>query len=104
MASHAWPDGREMRVRIGLHTGRPTLTAGGYQGLSVNTAARIVACAHGGQVVASRAIRAALADSTAAELRSLGPVRLRGISDEHELFQLVAPGVPDGFPPLRLDR
>lgn len=102
IASHAWPDGQQVRVRIGLHSGRPTLTAAGYQGLSVNTAARIVACAHGGQIVLSHATRAALGEASAAELRALGPVRFRGISDEHELFQVVAPGLPDGFPPLRV--
>ncbi len=104
MERHTWPDGRKVRVRIGLHTGRPTLTASGYQGLAVNTAARIVACGHGGQIVAARTTRAALAETPAVELRSLGPVRLRGISDEHELFQVVAPGLRDGFPDLRIDR
>ena len=102
LAAHAWPAGREVRVRIGLHTGRPTLTAGGYQGISVNTAARIGACAHGGQIVLSLVTRTALADASPVELRSLGSVRLRGIGDDHELFQAVGPGLRDRFPPLRL--
>jgi class 3 adenylate cyclase len=102
LARHGWPDGREVRVRIGLHTGRPTLTASGYQGISVHTAARIGECANGGQIVLSRATSAAVAEASPVELRSLGPVRLRGIGDDHELFQAVAPGLPDGFPPLRL--
>jgi class 3 adenylate cyclase len=104
LEAHAWPDGREVRVRIGLHTGRPTLTPAGYQGISVHTAARIGACAHGGQIVMSRSTRGVLADAAPVELRSLGPIRLRGISDEHELFQVVAPGLPDAFPDLRRDR
>ena len=49
MAGHDWPDGRLVRVRIGLHTGRPTLTPSGYQGISVHVAARLCACGHGGQ-------------------------------------------------------
>jgi class 3 adenylate cyclase len=96
------PDGREVRVRIGLHTGRPTLTPSGYQGVSVHAAARISACSHGGQIVLSRSTRAALGDEPAAELRSLGTVRLRGISDEHELFQVVGVGLRDTFPGLRV--
>ncbi len=103
MAAHAWPDGRAVRVRIGLHTGRPTRTATGYQGISVNAASRICACGHGGQVLLSRAVRAALTDTSAYELRNLGTHRLRGIPDEHDIYQLVAPDLADGFPPLRLD-
>ena len=102
LAAALLPDAREVRVRIGLHTGRPTLTASGYQGLSVNAAARICACGHGGQIVVSRSTRAALGEEPAVELRSLGTYRLRGISDEHELFQVVAKDLPDGFPSLRV--
>lgn len=102
LRTHAWPDGRDVRVRIGLHTGRPTRTPSGYQGISVNTASRICTCAHGGQVLLSRSVRAALAEASSYELRSLGSYRLRGISDEYDLYQLVAPDLADGFPPLRL--
>lgn len=102
LAAAAIPGGRDVRVRIGLHTGRPTLTASGYQGVSVHAAARISACGHGGQIVVSRSTRAAITEEPAVELRSLGTVRLRGISDEHELFQVVAPGLPDRFPDLRV--
>ena len=103
MAAHGWPDGREVKVRIGLHTGRPTLTATGYQGISVNTAARLCDCGHGGQTLVSRATRAALAEEAAYELRLLGSYRLRGIPEDHEIYQLVVPDLPDGFPPLRIN-
>jgi class 3 adenylate cyclase len=103
MAVHGWPDGRDVKVRIGLHTGRPTLTATGYQGISVNTAARLCDCGHGGQTLVSRATRAALAEEAAYELRLLGSYRLRGIPEDHEIYQLVVPDLPDGFPPLRID-
>jgi class 3 adenylate cyclase len=101
--THSWPDGRDVRVRIGLHTGRPTLTATGYQGLSVNAAARICDCAHGGQIIVSRSTHTALGEASRATLRSLGMHRLRGISDEHELFQVVVgDAAEDTFPPLRI--
>jgi len=103
MAAHAWPDGRSVRVRIGLHTGRPTLTATGYQGMSVNAASRLCSCGHGGQVLLSRSVRAALGDASPYELRHLGSYRLRGIPDEHDIYQLVAPDLLDDFPPLRVD-
>ena len=103
MAAHGWPDDRNVKVRIGLHTGRPTLTATGYQGISVNTAARLCDCGHGGQTLVSRATRAALAEEAPYELRLLGSYRLRGIPEDHEIYQLVVPDLPDGFPPLRID-
>jgi adenylate cyclase len=92
-----------VRVRIGLHTGRPTRTPSGYQGISVNAASRLCACGHGGQILMSRAVQAAMADAPAYELRHLGTHRLRGIPDEHDIYQLVAPDLVDGFPSLRLD-
>jgi len=103
MAAHGWPDDREVRVRIGMHTGRPTLTATGYQGISVNTAARLCDCGHGGQTLVSRSTRAALAEEASYELRLLGTYRLRGIPEDHEIYQAVVPDLPDGFPPLRIE-
>ncbi len=103
MASHPWSDGRAVRVRIGLHSGRPTRTSTGYQGISVNAASRLCACGHGGQILLSRAVHAALTDAPAYEMRHLGTHRLRGIPDEHDIYQLLAPDLADGFPPLRLE-
>jgi class 3 adenylate cyclase len=101
IGGHAWPDGRSVRVRIGVHAGRPTRNATGYVGIAVNTVARICDAGHGGQVIAS----GALSDGTDAvdgvRLTSLGRHRLRGIPDEHELFQVTAPGLPRRFPPPR---
>jgi class 3 adenylate cyclase len=102
LRDHEWPDGRDVRVRIGLHTGRPTLTAIGYQGISVNAAARICQCGHGGQTLVTKSTRAALADEAPYELRHLGSYRLRGIPDDHDIYQAVVPDLCDGFPPLRL--
>lgn len=103
MKSHAWPDGRAVRVRIGLHTGRPTLTATGYQGITVNAAARICQCGHGGQILLSRATRDAVVEAPAVELRHLGSYRLRGIPHEHDIYQAVSADLVDSFPPLRID-
>lgn len=100
--SHGWPDDSPVRVRIGLHTGRPTRTPGGYQGIAVNAGARLCSCGHGGQILVSRTVRAALGEETAVELRHLGTYRLRGIPDEHEIYQVVAEDLLDGFPDLRM--
>jgi predicted ATPase/class 3 adenylate cyclase len=83
-----------IRVRIGIHTGEPTVTDEGYVGMDVHRAARICAVAHGGQIVFSQATREHLDD---ASLRDLGLHRLKDLGAPAKLFQL-----GDGeFPPLR---
>lgn len=98
-----WPAGFALRLRLGLHTGRPTLTSAGYVGLAVNVTARICAAAHGGQIVVSAATAAAAADGLPADIRfvPLGEHPLRGVSQPISLLQAVATGLPRDFPPLR---
>jgi class 3 adenylate cyclase len=104
-AMHAgpWPDGIDVRVRIGIHSGRPTLTDTGYVGLSVHTAARICYAAHGGQIVLSSAVRSAVLESLAdgVRLTSLGTWRFQGLREPQHLFQVEAADLLSDFPPLR---
>jgi class 3 adenylate cyclase len=103
MQAHAWPGGRECRLRIGLHRGRPELTETGYVGISVHAAARICFSAHGGQVVLSAAVKAALGKELpdGVRLKQLGAWRFRGLPEPLTIFQAEAAGLPGGFPPLR---
>ena len=39
LARHPWPDGAPARVRMGIHTGSPSLHDGGYVGMDVHRAA-----------------------------------------------------------------
>jgi class 3 adenylate cyclase len=100
----AWPENAGVRVRVGLHTGRPTLTDTGYVGLAVHTAARVCFAAHGGQIVLSRAARDAVQESQHAAVlfRDLGPHVLQGLPRPEELFQAMAADLPIDFPPPRL--
>jgi len=99
----AWPDGVEVKVRIGLHSGRPTLTDAGYVGLAVHAVARICSAAHGGQVLLSGAARDAVARSRPAGIRfrNLGSHRLRGLREPQALFQVETADLPSRFPVLR---
>jgi class 3 adenylate cyclase len=103
MEAGPWPAGTEVRLRVGLHRGRPALTNTGYVGLSVHTAARICFAAHGGQIVMSSAVRAAVVDSLpdGVSLRSLGAWRFRGLPEPVDVFQAEAPDLLADFPPLR---
>ena len=102
LAAHAWPEGIEVRVRMGLHTGEPSPTAEGYVGVDVHHAARIMSAGHGGQVLLSRATRElvehTLPDGVA--LRDMGKHRLKDLQRPSHLFQLVIAGLPSDFPPL----
>lgn len=98
-----WPDNQKVRVRAGIHSGRPTLTEFGYIGLTVNTVARVCSAAHGGQIVISQDAKAAIGVSAPKSIRfrSLGRHRLPGLTNAVALFQVEADGLLDGFPPPR---
>ncbi len=102
-ASHTWPVGEEVRVRMGLHTGEATVAPTGIVGLDVHKAARIAAVAHGGQVLVSEAcamlVRDLLKDGVS--LRDLGSHRLKDLGRPEELFQLEATGLETDFPPIK---
>ncbi|MBW3661041.1 MAG: adenylate/guanylate cyclase domain-containing protein [Gemmatimonadetes bacterium] len=98
-----WPHDLDVRVRIGIHSGRPTLTDVGYIGLAVHTAARVCAAGHGGQILVSGATRAAVERPVAAGIRfrDLGRHRLDGLAEPEALFQVKAKGLRARFPPPR---
>lgn len=101
--SRSWANGARVRIRLGLHTGRPTLTDTGYVGLAVHVAARICSAAHGGQIVMSRSAREAMDAHRAPGItfRDLGLHLLRGLPEPERLYQAEAAGLPAGFPPPR---
>lgn len=103
LAAHEWPDGAEVRVRIGLHSGEAYLSGDDYGGFEVNRAARIAAAGHGGQIVLSDPTRALIADALpeGVAIRDLGRHALRDVPHPERLFQLDVPGLRSGFPALR---
>lgn len=105
LAERSWPQGADVRVRIGVHRGRPTLTEAGYVGLSVNKVARVCAAAHGGQVVLSSSARNAVEGALGEDLGvvPLGPLKLRGFTEPEALFQVSGEGLRARFPPPRAD-
>ena len=103
LRSRAWPDDVGVRVRAGIHSGRPTLTDAGYVGLAVHTVARICSAGHGGQILLSAAARDALGRSRPAGLRmrTLGSHRFHGLRDAVAVVQVLGPELQARFPPLR---
>jgi predicted ATPase/class 3 adenylate cyclase len=84
-----------VQVRMGVHTGEPSVTDEGYVGLDLHWASRITAAGHGGQIVLSETTRSLLDGEF--ELRDLGEHRLKDMELPIRLFQLGR----DEFPPLR---
>jgi len=92
-----------LRVRAAIHTGTADERDGDYFGPAVNRVARLLAIAHGGQIL--------LASSTAelvhgvlpaqTSLCALGVHRLKDLARAEEVHQLLAPGLTLDFPALR---
>jgi predicted ATPase len=100
LGSEGWPDGAVIRVRMGLHTGEVEERDGDYFGPAVNRAARLMAVAHGGQVVCSE-VTAGLAPET--PVMDLGEHRLRDLDRPVRVFQVGEGAFPllrtlDAFP------
>lgn len=98
-----WDDVGGLRVRMALHAGEAEERDGDFFGGEVNRVARLLAAAHGGQIVAS----GALADAIGAtppdgiSLRALGVFHLKDLGRPERVLQVVAEGLPAGFRPLR---
>ncbi|MGZ6643383.1 MAG: adenylate/guanylate cyclase domain-containing protein [Solirubrobacteraceae bacterium] len=102
LASQRWPEGVDVRVRIGVHTGEAEVRHDDYVGLDVHRAARICAAGHGGQVLISSSTHELVADELPDDvaLRDLGEHRLKDLDRPEQLFQLVVGDLPAEFPPL----
>jgi class 3 adenylate cyclase/DNA-binding CsgD family transcriptional regulator len=105
LASHAWPMGAELRVRMGVHTGEASLGPQGYVGIAVHRARRVCEAGHGGQILVSSATQGILAaEPQRVRLRDLGEVRLAGFDQPERLFQIVEEGLPEVPTSLRAPR
>lgn len=105
LAEQQWPTSEPMRVRMGIDVGEVEARRGDYFGPVLNRAGRLMASAHGGQVLLTGEAHAALAASEAGwQARALGEFRYKGIGAPVTVFQLVLDGLPAEFPPLRIDR
>jgi class 3 adenylate cyclase/DNA-binding CsgD family transcriptional regulator len=106
MTAASWPEDGRVRVRIGLHTGEASVSGEGYVGFAVHQAARLGDLGHGGQILLSRTTAALVEHELPDEIRirDLGETRLPGLDRPEPVFQIVAEGLPDRFPPLGIRR
>ena len=102
---HTGSQGEEsrLRVRMALHTGAAEERGGDYFGPTLNRVARLLSAGHGGQTLLSLPAQELVRDQlpVGAELRDLGEHRLKDLARPERVFELLAPNLPSGFPPLR---
>ena len=94
-----------IQVRMAIHTGAATPHDGDYLSPALNRLARLLAAGAGGQILLTEATRQLVRDLSPAgmplQLVDLGEHRLRDLRESEHVFQLVAPGLPSEFPPLK---
>jgi class 3 adenylate cyclase len=100
--TESWPDGVEVRVRIGIHTAEPDLAQTGYVGMGLHRAARLCSLGHGGQVLLSRSTAGLVDEDETPDvvLRDLGEHLLKNLDRPERVYQVVAAGLEEHFPPL----
>ena len=82
-----WPDGVELRVRMGLDTGEAEERDGNYFGPPLNRAARLMGAAAGGTILSSGTTAALVGESPpGVNLVALGERLLRGLTDPVSVF------------------
>jgi len=97
LREHDWPGGAEVWVRMGMHTGEPTVAGSRYVGLGVHRAARICAAARGGQVLLSRATASLLDEEelVALSVRPAGERSLKDFERPERVFELLVEGLAE---------
>jgi class 3 adenylate cyclase len=102
LRDHPWPEGSEVLVRMGLHTGEPHVGEEGYLGLDVVRAARISAAGHGGQILISETTRALLGNQLpeGVAVHDLGQQDLKDVQHEH-IYELTIDGRSLAGKPLK---
>jgi YVTN family beta-propeller protein len=103
LAAHTWPEGKPVKVRMGLHTGEPKVGAERYVGVGVHKAARIGAAGHGGQVLLSSTTKELVEEELPAgvSIRDLGERRLKDLERPERIFQLEIAGLESEFAQLK---
>src|ERR671911_2005043 len=103
LLSSEWEHIGTFRVRMVLHVGAAEERDGDYFGPPLNRVARLLSAAHGGQTLLSLPAQELVRDQLPvdAQLRDLGDHRLKDLARPERVFELLAPDLPAGFPPLR---
>ena len=101
LAAEDWAPLSAITVRMGLHSGPVERRETHYFGAALYRCARLMATAHGGQVVLSKRTASLVRESVDGTLIDLGQHQLKDLQALERVFQLTRPGLETDFPPLR---
>jgi predicted ATPase/class 3 adenylate cyclase len=90
-------------VRMALHAGPVEIRGDDYLGPAVIRVGRLLSAVHGRQIVVSRVVQELLENrlDDGVSLLDLGPHWLKDLTHPEQIFQVMAPGLPVEFAPLR---
>ena len=94
-----------IRVRMGIHTGEAEVKDNEYEGyLTLSLVQRLMSAGHGGQVLVSGATEYLLRGQPLQDipLRDMGVHTFKDAPNPTRVFQAIAPGLQNEFPPLRV--
>ena len=77
-----------LNIRAGIHTGECEVRGNSLEGVAIHLAARVSGMAAGGDILVSRTVKDLVAGS-GIEFGDFGTHALRGIPDEHQLFEVI---------------
>jgi class 3 adenylate cyclase len=104
LQAEEWGATGPLRARMGLHTDEGRLRGPDeYVNRPLNRCARLMAIAHGGQMLLSDSTATLVRDALPpeADLVDLGEYQLRDLAARMHVFQVVHPDLRSEFPPLR---
>jgi class 3 adenylate cyclase len=84
----AGPGGPRVQMQMGVETGEVVEIEGDCYGDAVNSASRLADLAGADQILTTGRVRAALSTAKQQDLRSLGPMYLRGKQETTEVFRV----------------
>jgi len=97
MPHEEWETGAPLVVRMSIHTAHAEPHGGDYYGRDVNRCARIRGAAHAGQILTSDTTRESVEGF---DFVDLGLHRLRDLSEQQRIYQLLDPEIQREFPPI----
>src|SRR6266542_512575 len=104
LAAQPWETSAPIRVRMGVHVGTAVAEGNDYTTThTLNRVARIMAAGHGGQILLSGEVADLVRRELPADVtvRDMGKQRMKGLTQQEHLFQVVAPDLPAAFPLLK---
>lgn len=103
LQTEPWGELGPLRIRMALHTGVTEERGDDYVGPVLNRLGRLLSVSHGGQILLTQATYELLYESlpTGVDLQDLGTHRLKDLIRAEHIYQVTAPGLLSGFPPLK---